>query len=113
MSFLHGSIAPGAIVQMQHPDMFDLNDAGSEPVGRGQREGDEAVETVGPRKRELARPGEMVGRATESLRRRVQRFRVYRATWLELKRLSDRELSDLGLGRDELRDLARDAADRV
>jgi len=41
---------------------------------------------------------------------RMHRFRVYRATRLELERLTDRELSDLGLNRSMIRALAREAA---
>ena len=43
----------------------------------------------------------------------VKRRRTYRATVRELEALSDRELDDLGIGRSEIRDIARDAAYRA
>nr|WP_210527668.1 DUF1127 domain-containing protein [Rubellimicrobium arenae] len=44
---------------------------------------------------------------------RVARYRLYRETLNELSLLSDRELSDLGMGRCDIRNIARQAADRA
>ena len=42
---------------------------------------------------------------------KVQRWLTYRATVRKLESLSERELSDLGIGRADIRDIARDATD--
>ncbi len=44
------------------------------------------------------------------LRARFDAWKVYRKTFAELNALSDRELTDLGLGRTDIRRVARDAA---
>ncbi len=49
--------------------------------------------------------------ANASARRAVLRHKVYRATLQELNSLSDRDLSDLGIARCDIRRLAREAAD--
>jgi len=49
----------------------------------------------------------------DSARQRLMRHRVYKATLTELNSLTDRELSDLGLRRGMLRELAREAALRA
>ena len=41
--------------------------------------------------------------------RKVQRWLTYRATVRKLESLSERELSDLGIGRADIRDIARHA----
>jgi uncharacterized protein YjiS (DUF1127 family) len=41
--------------------------------------------------------------------RKVQRWLTYRETIRELESLSDRELSDLGIGRTDIRDIAHHA----
>jgi uncharacterized protein YjiS (DUF1127 family) len=41
--------------------------------------------------------------------RKVQRWLTYRETLRELESLSERELSDLGIGRRDIRDIARHA----
>jgi uncharacterized protein YjiS (DUF1127 family) len=41
--------------------------------------------------------------------RKVQRWLTYRDTVRELESLSERELSDLGIGRGDIRDIARQA----
>ena len=41
--------------------------------------------------------------------RRLQRRLTYRETLRELESLSERELSDLGIGRRDIRDIARHA----
>lgn len=43
----------------------------------------------------------------ESLTLRVRKWRKYRASVRELSRLSDRELSDLGIGRSDIEFVAR------
>jgi uncharacterized protein YjiS (DUF1127 family) len=40
---------------------------------------------------------------------KVQRWLTYRETVRELESLSERELSDLGIGRTDIRDIARHA----
>lgn len=45
-----------------------------------------------------------------TLAERVARYRVYRDTVVELTKLSDRELADLGLARQNLRAVAFEAA---
>lgn len=47
------------------------------------------------------------------LRDRMQRARVYRTTFSELSGLSDRELSDLGIARSNIRGIAYEAAYRT
>ncbi|MEM1431165.1 MAG: DUF1127 domain-containing protein [Pseudomonadota bacterium] len=53
---------------------------------------------------------EALGAVNEGTRRRLYRYRIYRATLHELNALSDRELSDLGLRRGMIRGLAKEAA---
>lgn len=49
----------------------------------------------------------------EAVKLRMERSRVYRETYEELATLTDRELSDIGVSRLMLRDLARETAARV
>ena len=42
--------------------------------------------------------------------RKIQSWLTYRETVRELESLSERELSDLGIGRADIRDIARQAA---
>ncbi|MDF1715953.1 MAG: DUF1127 domain-containing protein [Sulfitobacter sp.] len=48
--------------------------------------------------------------ATDALKGRVAKYRLYRSTYAELSALSNRELADLGLHRSELRRVALEAA---
>lgn len=57
--------------------------------------------------------GNALDRWRTSVRRMWMKAQVYRATLVELKRLTDRDLADLGLDRSMLRTLAREAADKV
>ena len=43
----------------------------------------------------------------------AQRRKVYRTTFNELQNLSNRELSDLGIGRSEIRRIALEAAENI
>lgn len=43
----------------------------------------------------------------------LRRFRVYHATRTELTRLTDRDLSDISVARDQINQIARRAASRV
>lgn len=43
----------------------------------------------------------------------IRRHRVYRQTVVELGRLSDRELADLGIGRGQIGTIAREGAARL
>jgi uncharacterized protein YjiS (DUF1127 family) len=45
-----------------------------------------------------------------SLATRIASYRVYRETFAELSSLSDRDLTDLGLGRSGIRSIALEAA---
>ena len=49
----------------------------------------------------------------EAARIKLQRRRIYRATFAELNSLTDRELADLGLRRSMIRGLAKEAALRA
>ena len=51
--------------------------------------------------------------ALVGLRARAARRRIYKETFRELSSLSNRELSDLGLGRSEIRRVAYQAAYEV
>jgi len=48
--------------------------------------------------------------ATDALKGRVAKYRLYRSTYAELSALSNRELADQGLHRSELRRVALEAA---
>ena len=56
-----------------------------------------------------ARRGGLAGRI-EGIRTSYAQWRVYRRTVAELSALSDRDLSDLGLGRASIRAVALEAA---
>jgi uncharacterized protein YjiS (DUF1127 family) len=99
------------IVQAQHPRRLRVNksrngrtveiqtvlEAGQMEHGAAERQGF----------------ADRLGSARETFRTRLHRFRVYRATRLELTKLTDRELSDLGLNRSMIRALAREAAEKA
>jgi len=57
--------------------------------------------------------GARIDAALRDTRKRLERRRVYRATLAELRRLSARDLADLGLTKKMLRSLAREAAERA
>jgi len=48
--------------------------------------------------------------ATDALKGRFAKYRVYRRTYAELSALTNRELADLGLHRSEVRRVALEAA---
>lgn len=99
------------IVQAQHPRRLKLNESRNgrtveiQTVLEAGQMGQSAAQRHG-----LA---ERLEAARNTIRARLHRFRVYRATRLELTRLSDRELSDLGLNRSMIRALAREAAEKA
>ncbi len=45
-----------------------------------------------------------------SLIAKYEAYKVYRATWLELDALGDRELADVGISRLQVEDVARQSA---
>ena len=51
--------------------------------------------------------------ALENIRVSFARQRAYTLTFNQLDALSDHELNDIGLGRSDIRDIARATADRV
>jgi uncharacterized protein YjiS (DUF1127 family) len=63
---------------------------------------------VGPRTHSNPRNGTLPMLMSLVLRK-VQRWLTYRETVRELESLSERELSDLGIGRADIRDIARQA----
>lgn len=65
---------------------------------------------------EGARPHPILSRLRGILatwRRELERHRVFERTYGELASLSDRELSDIGVSRWQIVEIAWDAADRV
>lgn len=42
--------------------------------------------------------------------KKLRRWLIYRATVRELERLADKDLSDLGIGRSDIKDVARQTA---
>jgi uncharacterized protein YjiS (DUF1127 family) len=54
---------------------------------------------------------ENTGGLLARLRRRWERYKVYRRTYAELSNLSSRDLGDLGISRNMISRLAREAAD--
>ena len=96
------------IVQAQHPRRLRINESRNgraveiQTVSEAGQMGQSAAQRQGFADR--------LGALRDKFRARLHRFRVYRATRLELLKLTDRELSDLGLNRSMIRALARDAA---
>jgi uncharacterized protein YjiS (DUF1127 family) len=99
------------IVQAQHPRKLSINESRN-----GRTVQIQTVLEAGQMAQSAAQRQGFADRL-EALREkfgaRMHRFRVYRATRLELERLTDRELSDLGLNRSMIRALAREAAEKA
>lgn len=49
-----------------------------------------------------------IARFARSVAENLRRFRLYHQTVAELSALGDRELADIGIRRDRIRDVARD-----
>ena len=54
-----------------------------------------------------------LGETLDNIRLSFARQRAYTQTFNQLDALSDHELNDIGLGRSDIRDIARDTASRV
>lgn len=103
------------IVQSQHFSTLRVNKAGKVAWGERHFSTTEATR-MRDEQWSLGLPERLVdalGRVNESAHRRIHRYRVYRASVLELSKLSDRDLADLGLRRGMIRSLAREAARRA
>jgi uncharacterized protein YjiS (DUF1127 family) len=54
-------------------------------------------------------PTDTKGHTTMNIAKKLSSWRKYRETVTELGRMTDRELSDLGIGRSDIRQVARTA----
>lgn len=113
MSFLHSSISPSAIVQPQKQDHVSPNGErairpGTPPLDRWKNEMAVLVLNQGNVRNEAATG--RIAKLVANLRDHMARRSVFRQTLRELDGLSDRDLSDLGLSRANIRSVAYEAA---
>lgn len=109
MRLLHGSIAHGSIVQAQQPDHVTPNSA-TERIVTYLTRGLSIMATfvnsttahVGLVERLLA--------FSPAVATAIRKRRLYNQTMYELNLLTDRELTDLGISRLSIADVAREAA---
>ena len=112
MLALHGSLADPVIVHLQHKSISGPESANKAqfrgPPNQGATDEQDIIMAYTTYDRTYAAPARSGLRAT--LAQRLNQYRAYRRTLSELGQLSDRELSDLGLHRSQIRDTATEAA---
>lgn len=54
--------------------------------------------------------GQTISEFRAAMTDRLAKYKLYRSTMDELARLDDRDLTDLGISRSDIRDIAKDAA---
>ena len=117
---LHGSIVPGGIVHSQHKRHLGLNKAPGEPgrptrsdkrlPGANERSEEAKMAYVSASRRETVSIGDRIVALFKVMNQAMQRRLVYVQTLEELNALGDRDLADLGIERNDLRTVARQAA---
>lgn len=106
MLLLHSSIALSSIVHLQHAPIFNSTNTEAAPVAALRNETMSMLNDVNDTR---SRPSRFAG-ALGGLNRRFEQYKTYRQTLAELETLSDRELLDLGISRQNLRAIAYQAA---
>ena len=106
MRLLHGSIDASGIVHLQHAFIFNSTTRGRRPKAKETRRMS-AIEMF--TRMDTAGRGRMAN-FLNGVTVRVQQYKTYRQTLEELDHLSDRELTDLGISRTQLRSIAYRAA---
>ncbi|WP_354002143.1 DUF1127 domain-containing protein [Pseudogemmobacter humi] len=105
MRMLHGSIAEASVVQPQKETHVSDNKKGhTRPAGKTEH-----MAYVNTSRAVMARPS-LAADILAALRGALARRRLYVQTVNELNSLSERDLSDLGLNRSMISEVAREAA---
>ena len=107
MHLLHGSIPVAGIVRVQQSIIFSLNTGGNATHPKTRVQTMTFVDNIHRFEDALV---DRMRDSFEEARRQHKMRKSYRRTYDELNALSERDLTDLGLARADIHDLAKRAA---